>query len=76
MRYFNDELYDANGNVVSATQRAWVKGDYQAAIQGLEGQITQRRLREAIMGVAGAAQWLAAKESEIAALRLEMAALS
>ncbi len=48
----------------------WTKHDYYAEIALLESQITNRRLREAVLTQDGA-DWLAAKEAEIQALRDE-----
>ena len=70
MRYWTNQIIDANGNSIT-TQIAWTENDYIQAIYDLESEITPRRIRESILTQSGA-EWLEAKEAEIQALRDEL----
>jgi len=74
MRTKTTQTYD-NGQLVESVDSPWTRWDYLQAIAEVEATITNRRMREAIAGVEGAAEWIAGRESEIATLRSEMNAL-
>lgn len=71
MRYDTHDVYGENGDLVSSQQVPWDRARYSAEIADKEREITPRRLREAVLTLEGA-DWLSAKEAEIAALREEM----
>ena len=66
------ETYNQAGELVEIVETPWTNGDYQRAIAFVEMEITPRRLRDAVLGVAGAKEWIEAKEAEIATLRAEL----
>jgi hypothetical protein len=75
-RTHRTETYNQAGQLVEAVETPWARGDYIQAIAAIEGQITPRRIREAVLGLEGATAWLSAKESDIAALRSELNGLA
>ena len=70
------ETYNQSGKLLEVVETPWTVADYIRAIQSLEAQITPRRLREAVLNVEGTKDWLETKETEIAALRAELAGLA
>lgn len=74
-RTHRTETYNQAGELIEAVETPWGRADYLRAIAAVEAQITPRRLRDAVLGVEGAAAWITAKEAEIQILRNEMTAL-
>jgi len=70
------ETYNQAGELLEVVETPWIRADYIRAIQSLEAEITPRRLRDAVLNVEGAKEWLDAKEAEIAILREELNALA
>lgn len=74
-QYFHTHIqYPADGGEPTVTTTSWAAADFALAIAEKEAEITNRRLREAVLTLEGAA-WLAAQEADIATLRAAMAAL-
>ena len=54
---------------IAAQEKAEANRLIQVQIETLEAEITERRKREAILGIDGAMDWLKAQDEKIAALR-------
>jgi hypothetical protein len=53
-RTHRTETYNQAGELVETVETPWTRNDYIRAIGVLEGEITPRRMREAVLGVDGA----------------------
>lgn len=68
----NYELYDRNGNILEKAELVVSqRGEALQQIAALEGQVTQRRMREAALTDEGKV-WLAAIEDQIKGLRSKL----